>query len=204
MAKDNNKAVSKQEILKPQGAGKARLIAIIMVILAIIIGTRSSLMGLRSEALSYFTDGDPANKLDYGIQYDLDERVKFANHMITVAKRYIGENDAFITNILNDSAKLQKASDPSDKFKYNEQLGADCYALLDYLDKLNLSGSIDINATDEALLIQAWSDLDSANQKMGHSSYNAKAREFNQVLEQFPTNITRLIAFVKPLTLFDY
>ena len=204
MAKDNNKAVSKQEILKPQGAGKARLIAIIMVILAIIIGTRSSLMGLRSEALSYFTDGDPANKLDYGIQYDLDERVKIANHLITVAKRYIDENDAFITNILNDSAKLQKASDPSDKFKYNEQLGRDFNALLDYLDKLNLSGSIDINDTDMELLTESWIDMESANQKMGHSSYNAKAREFNQVLEQFPTNITRLIAFVKPLTLFDY
>ncbi|MBO4359966.1 MAG: hypothetical protein J5822_03720 [Eubacteriaceae bacterium] len=204
MAKDNNKADSSQEILKPQGAGKARLIAIIMVILAIIIGTRSSLMGLRREALSYFTDGDPSNKLDYGIQYDLDERVKFANHMIVVGKRYLGENDAFIANILNDSAKLQKATDPSDKFKYNEQLGADCYALLEYLDKLNLAGSIDINDTDMTLLVEAWVDMESSNQKMGHSSYNTKAREFNAILEQFPTNITRLIAFVKPLTLFDY
>lgn len=204
MAMDNNKAESKQEILKPQGAGKARLIAIIMVVVAIIIGTRSSLMGLRREALSYFTDGDPSDKLDYGIQYDLDERVKFANHMIVVAKRYIGENDAFITNILNDTAKLQKASDPADKFKYNEQLGADCYALLEYLDKLNMAGSIDINETDMDLLVESWIDMESANQKMGHSSYNAKAREFNQILQEFPTNITRLIAFVKPLTLFDY
>jgi len=205
MANDNNKAKGSEKILRAPGEGKARLIAILMVVIAIFIGTRGSLMKLRNEALGYFTDGDPSNSLDYGIQYDLNEKVSFAGHLITISKRYgVDENDSFIKNIKTDCEKLQGNADPNVKFRYNEQLTQDAYALVQYLQDMMDAGEIDITDSDIDLIAGAIVDMESADKRMGHSVYNDKARAFNQTLSAFPTNVTRLIAFVKPLTLFDY
>lgn len=200
MAKDINKKEEKQEILKPVNAGKARLIAALMVVIAIFFGTRSSLMSMRNEALEYFTDGDPAKSLDYGIVYDLEQRVVHAKNVVTIAKRYISSSDAFIKNIETDCEHIEKATEPNKLYKYNEELEKDVYALIDYIDGMK----IDLNETDAEYIVEAYVNFESDNQRIGHSEYNNKAKEFNAILSTFPTSITSKLAFVKPLSLFAY
>ncbi len=202
MAKDNKKAETRQDILKPKGAGKARLISILLIIVAIFIGARTSLGGLRNEALAFFFNGDPSNPLDYGIEYDLQQRVTKAGNLITVAQRYINKNNQTLKDIQTDCDKITKSKEPNEKYKYNEQLTEDCYeliALLNETDIIKEAYSYDFDLVADIVV-----DMESSNQIIGHSQYNQKAKEFNDLLEEFPINITSKLSFIKPLELFAY
>lgn len=201
MAKENKKA-EKQEILKAKGAGKARLISILLIIVAIFIGARSSLGELRAEALDYFFNGDPADSLDYGIEYDLQMRITRAGNLITVAQRYIDEDHSAIKNIKNDCDKISKSTEPNEKYKYNEELTKDCAVLVEILQGTAIIN--DENEVDFDLVVDAIVDMESSNQIIGHSQYNQKAKEFNELLEEFPINFTSKLVFIKPLKLFAY
>ena len=198
MAKDNKKVEKKQDILKAKGAGKARLISILMIVIAIFTGARTSLGQLRQEALDYFFEGDPLNSMDYGIEYDLQQRVTKAGNLITIAQRYIDKDDSAIKNIQTDCDKITKSSEPNEKYKYNEELTADCYALVEILEYT------DISDADVDYLVDIMVDMESSNQIIGHSEYNKKAKEFNELLEEFPINFTSKMTFIDPLELFAY
>lgn len=202
MAKNKEKAENKQNILKAKGSGKARFISILLIIIAIFIGARTSLVELKQEALDYFFNGDPSNSLDYGIEYDLNQRVTKAGNLITVSQRYIDSNDSAIKAVQKDCDNITKSSEPNEKYKYNEKLTEDCYALVEALNKTDIV--LEKNSYDFDLVVDIIIDMDSSNQIIGHSAYNQKAKEFNLLLEEFPINITSKFVFIKPLELFAY
>ena len=196
--KSNVEASSgKKKMLKPKGRTKACLICLLMIILATFIGGRRSLPKLRNEALELFFNGD-GTTLDLGIEHDLEERITLAKRLIVVGGRYFDKDNALLTNITSDCSKISGSNEPNVKYKYNEELTSDCYALVEALDLITLSSD------DENYVVDIMVGMESANQIIGHSSYNSEATEFNRLLEEFPTNIVAKLSFVKPLALFDY
>lgn len=188
---------SKEKMLKPKGRAKACFICIVMIILAVTVGGRRTLPKLRNEALDVFFSGD-GSSLDLGIEHDLQQRITLAKRLVVVGERYFNENDALLTNVTADCSKISGSNEPNVKYKYNKELTSDCYALVEALDLLQLSKD------DENYVVEIMVDMESANQIIGHSSYNEKANDFNKLLEEFPTNIVAKLSFVKPLALFEY
>ncbi len=176
----------------------AIILCVLMIALSIFFGGRMSLNKIRNQALSLFYEGNPDDQFDLGIEYDLERRIAFAGNLVTVAKRYTDSNNALITAVQSACDSLNNASDPSDKYKYNQALTTACNNLSAFLDTQSLS----VNDAKYNTSIKA--DMESANQIIGHSDYNTKAAEFNQILRKFPTNILCKITFVEPLKQFAY
>ncbi len=196
--KENKKeADEKEKMLKPKGRAKACFICLLMIVAAVIVGGRRTLPKLRNEALDLFFNGD-GTSLDLGIEHDLEQRITLAKRLVVVGGRYFDSNDALLTNISSDCSKISSSNEPNVKYKYNEELTSDCYALVAALDLVKLSND------DENYIVEIMVDMEAANQIIGHSSYNEKANDFNKLLEEFPTNLVARLSFVKPLALFDY
>ncbi len=176
----------------------AIILCIIMIVLSIFFGGRISLNKIRNEALSLFYEGNPDDQYDLGIEYDLERRIVFAGNLVTVAKRYTDSGNSLITAVQNACNNLSSAGDPADKYKYNQELTTACNNLSAYLETQDMTDS------DMRYNASVKSDMESANQIIGHSDYNNKAAEFNQLLRKFPTNILSKLTFVSPLKQFAY
>ncbi len=190
-------AKSKNDVLKPKGRAKACAICLVLIVVALFIGGRKSLAPLRSEALDYFYNGD-GTEIDVGIESDLEQRITLAEDLITIGERYFDKDEALLTNITYDCSKISGSTEPNVKFKYNEELTSDCYALVEAMDLLDLTD------TDTELVVETIVNMESSNEIIGHSSYNQKANEFNSLISEFPTSLVAKISFVKLLSLFEY
>ncbi|MFA0814827.1 MAG: LemA family protein [Anaerofustis sp.] len=178
-----------------QSRAAAIFTVLICILLSVFLGGKLSLAPLRADALSVFTDGsDGSGK---GIQYDLDQRIETAANQIAVAERYLSADDAGIASVSDAIFALKNAESPSDKYAANAALTAACTALYDTLNGMSLSEK------DRTYLEGFQTELESANQIIGHSDYNEKAAEFNALIEKFPTGFVALLSGVKALDLYE-
>ena len=172
----------------------AALIMVLMILGGTLYGGHRSLMKLRDEAEAVFYNGVDGDGL--GIQNDLNERVDLAYNMVTVAKRYLPEDNEAVQKVLTARDALAAAEDPEGKNAANRQLTEACIELYEALAGKSLTEK------DEEYRQQIYQDLSSRNDTISHDGYNQVAENFNKTLQRFPANILGSLTGVEKLELF--
>lgn len=175
--------------------GKAWAITLVMVLAATLIGSGTSLRKLRNEAESIFYQGEDQDGM--GIQYDLDQLMEECYSLTVVAKRYLEDSDPMITAVLEARTALEKAKTPPRKHDAAEKLKEVSLALYEHL------GNYPLNERDLKYRNGFYAEITSRFLIIDRSSYNQRAKEFNETISKFPANILRLITFVAPLELYE-
>lgn len=179
----------------------AVLVSIAMVVLSLACFGGSKLKIYRAEVLEIFTEGEEGNELILGVEHDLEKRIEHANDLLAFAGEYLPEDNALMLSVKSAVNELEKAKDPAEKYSANEQLGAACNELNDYV-----YSNCTLKAAHKKYSGRNYflSPLEGDNSRMEDSAalYNSSAEEFNSKLASFPGIVVRLLSFTKPLALF--
>lgn len=176
----------------PRGAMAVMAIAIVC---AIWLGGYLSLRRLYNKVETVFTAGVDGDGL--GIANDLNERIKLAYNLVTVAKKYLSADDGDIRAVLTARDALMEANGIADKYGANVALTE---ATTDLYQKM---GSLSLTDTDARYRVSLFNDLSSRNDTISHDPYNQMALEYNQALEVFPANILKAVTFSRYAPLFQ-
>lgn len=165
----------------------------VLIFLGIFMGLRRPIGNMKEDALVHFY-GDEET---IGIMQDLETKTETAYSLMSVAKKYISENDQLITDLTKACEEVKESDSPEEACKANAKMD-ECYgALKGRLDGMNLSEK-DANYNYSLL-----SQYNSSDMIISHSEYNVLAGEVNDILSRFPTNILSKIAFVGKMELYE-
>lgn len=174
------------------------LVMVLLIAVALPLGVHTSFAKLAEEVEDdYYYDSS-----GFSIYDSIDAREGAAHNLITVANRYTGENAA-LTGLVGEleywvNATENTYSDFARMAAANQSMGEAAQALYDELKNTQLS------ERDQQYPDQLMAQMDSEQDKINRSSYNDKARAYNQSLEAFPVSLLRHLAGVSPLATFDY
>ncbi len=182
------KQVTAKQVYEPdRSEGKRRLIAVLVMVLIILLGTvtaaRNSLEDLRWEAMQVFYSGIRYD--DSSIYDELDNRIAAAGELVELAKTYQLESRPEVKTVQSACENLEQAYSPAGWYEENERLSAACDNLLTVLP------TSDWSEEDRLQIERLTVELQSANERISQSPYNEKAAEFNRILEQFPAKILK-------------
>jgi hypothetical protein len=182
--------------MKAKGKNKgAALVMTVLIVLSVWVGAYRSFSRMYDQVQTVFTAGAEGDGL--GIANDLNERVKLAYNLVTIARKYLSANDAAIADVLKARDALVNAKDISDKYRANVKLTEATTTLYFALGQKQLS------ETDARYRVNLFNDLSSRNDTISHDPYNQKALAYNQALSAFPASILRLITFARTAPLFE-
>lgn len=173
----------------------AWLITLVVVILATIIGAGSSLNKLRLEAENIFYIGE--DKDGTGIQHDLEMIMSDCANLTVVAKRYMDKEHDLITAVQKNREALGAANTPGKKYLEAQSLLHSITELYIYM------GDLPLSEKDKNYRNSLYANINSHNIIISRSTYNQRAREFNNILNHFPANILSVAAFISPLELYE-
>ena len=171
------------------------MIMILMILCGTLIGSHNTLSDMRKEALAVFSNGIRGDGI--GIQGDLNERESIAYNMVTVARRYMPEDNALIVHVLEARNALLKAASVGEKYAADQQLDKAVKGLYDVLSGMNLSQQ------DSRYPGSLYTDFRSRGDTISHDPYHAEATAFNRLLAKFPAGILAGLTGVQPLELFQ-
>lgn len=178
---------------------KRKLIAILlmiaMILVAILGGSYHSLSSMAKDVSAVFYSGE--NKDGLCIQHDLDARADVAINMVSLAKKYLPEQDAAIQAVTQARSELLNARGISEKYRANDEL---TQATTDLYYKLR---ETELAESDQKYPARFYDQLSSYNDTISRDPYNRRAEEFNQVLNTFPANILSAITFVDSAELYN-
>lgn len=181
---------------------KKRLIAVIvmiaLILVALPIGVYSSLEPKRAKADGHYYYDDSG----FAIYQGINEREEAARNLIKIAEKYKEDNHELIEIIDDLDTATSKSentfsNDRGKQAEVNKELGRYAEELADALEK------IDLDERDEKYPKKLIAEMESQQKKIEHSSYNEMAREFNDMMDSFPTNIIGGVVGIKPLELFE-
>lgn len=172
----------------------AALIMVVMIVLSIFGGSYRSLSALRNEAETVFYNG--ANGDGLGIYNDLEKRVALSYNLMTIALKYVDDEEPTLVAVEEAREKLISAGEPEEKYRANLSLTEATTALLSTLEGLALSEK------DETYRIRIQTELKSADDTISHDPYNQYAQEFNSALGTFPANLLGKLMQIHSLSLF--
>ena len=173
----------------------AILIMILMILGSAFLGSRSSLMELRTKAEQVFLLGSEGDGI--GIQNDLEERSAAAYNMTVIARNYLSEGDAVIQAVLEAREELAAAEGPGEKYEADQELET---AVKDLKAKLE---GLELTEKDAPYPQRLYTDFLSRGETISHDPYNSLAADFNEALKEFPANILSRLTGVKELELFS-
>ncbi len=180
-----------KDILKNKSV--AAVICAVLIFLGIFMGVRRPIGNMKEDALVYFYGDEEI----IGIKQDLESKVETAYSLMSVAKKYIAEDDKLISDLTKACEEVRESDSPKKAGKANAVMD-NCYlSLKTALDGKNLSQKdADYN---KSLLSQ----YNSSDMIISHSEYNVLAGEVNETLSRFPANILSKIAFVGKMELYE-
>ncbi|MDR1117279.1 MAG: LemA family protein [Oscillospiraceae bacterium] len=170
-------------------SGAAVFLTALMVIFAMLFGVSSSLGGMRNEAENLFYDG-------MGIEYDLERIIANSHNLLTVAKRYIGEDEQVMRDVADAREALSTAVSPAKKYEAELLLAQSASSLADALEEKRISDK-DLTYVKECRI-----NITSHEMTIASNGYNHAARSFNAELGSFPANILGFFAGLRPLELY--
>jgi hypothetical protein len=181
---------------------KNRVFAIIICALLIVSSIYIGSGGLYKEyksTITFFTEGSDGD--GYGIAYDLEYKVGQAYDLLTVAGRYLDQDDLLMVNLNEAIEEMETAletNDASAAYDANTALNIACDAIDDSLEKKD-----DLSESDIRYLEEIKDELSSRDQIIGHSDYNDLASAFNAMLSKFPTNLVAKLRGIGEIPLFE-
>lgn len=178
---------------------KKWVVAILLLVLVVLASTYfSARQGIAKEVDSvkqaFLTGTDGSG---YSIYTDLQTRASLAHNLRTVALRYLPAEDSRLRDLDAAANRLEGEEHPHAAYEANEALTAAADKVNDALKEATLS------ATDESYRIGIMTDLESYNDTISQSDYNALAREAEEKLSKFPANLLRRITFTGDIEYFE-
>ena len=174
--------------------GIAAAVMVVLIVGGLLIGSHRPLAGLVKEteaALAAGVEGD-----GYGIQGCLDDRAASAYNLVTVARRYLDENDKRVRAVLDARQELADAQTPPQKFAANRKLSEATEELYRELK------TVDLPEKDAGYPDRIHADLLASEDIISRDGYNRAAEECNARLAQFPANILGPLTGVRPVEYF--
>ena len=174
------------------------VVMVLLILLALPLGVNCSFSRLREEVRGnyYYDDGD------YSLYDSIDAREAASSNLITVAEKYTAE-DPELTGLMADLEYWVNVSngcydpDLQEEVEANREMGNAFQALYDRLSQVALE------ERDQKYPGQLLAQMESEQDKIDRSSYNDKARAYNEKLAAFPFNLLRGIAGVPSMATFD-
>ncbi|HOJ10190.1 MAG TPA: LemA family protein [Clostridiales bacterium] len=173
----------------------AWLITLIIIILATVISSGSSLNKLRLEAENVFYIGEDMDGI--GIQHDLEMIMSDCSNLTVVAGRYMDKEHELIKAVLKARDTLGAAKTPGKKYREAQNLLQSAVELYTYI------GDLPLSQKDQDFRRSLYTNMKSHNIIISRSTYNQHAREFNNILSRFPANILSAVSFISPLELYE-
>ncbi|GAB6087434.1 LemA family protein [Alkaliphilus crotonatoxidans] len=173
----------------------AQILTTIIVIFTILIGFRSSMGKLRTQAESIFYLGEEQNGV--GIQQDLEAIMAECYNLTVVAGRYLEKDDARIQAVMDKREALSQAKTPDTKYDAVQELIFSSEELYRALEPLPLSDR------DQGYRNGFLAEINSRQLIIERSSYNEYAIAYNKKLKAFPANILKIVTSVAPLELYE-
>lgn len=170
------------------------IIMIAAIIFSVLYGSHRSLSAESSRVESAFYNGVDGD--GFSINNDLSIRAGESLNLVTIAKRYLGEDDPSIKAVRDAVSRLNEADDTSGKLDANQKLTKAYTALSDKL------AALDLSAKDEEYRRGIIDELNSRNDIISHDGYNKMAENFNAKLGAFPANILSRLTGIRPFELF--
>lgn len=182
------------QMLRNQGA--AVLITLAIVAFSVLFGSNFSLNRLREQAENVYSFGEDGS--GQGIESDISDIAQSGENQITVAQRYLDENDALIAAVRSGVDGYSDAYGPDAQFDAEQ-------AMLQAIRALDtrLRAETAVSADDKVHLDRIIADVEAAHTMIGRSTYNEYARQFNEELSSFPANVLGAVAGTKPLEYFE-
>ena len=167
----------------------AILIMVVVILASGLLGCRRSLLSERKSAEDLFYSGE-------SIQNDLEYIGATAGNLKTIALRYMDADDLLITDLNDARSALTSAKSISEKYEAAQRLFDAVTNVHDALDPNKM------NSTDKSFRASLYDDIKSAMQRISHSDYNDKAREFNELLEHYPAKLIADVVGIEPIQLY--
>jgi len=155
------------------------LLMAVMMAASVFIGSWRVLSGLENRLENAFVSGVEGD--GFSIQKDLDTVYQKSHEIMTVAQRYLGEDNGLISAVAADRELLNRASSPAEKYTA-------CQELLESVKSLYYS-VLAPSEKDETLLKMAYTDITSAADTMKLDGYNSLVLEYNSTLSGFPVGL---------------
>jgi len=151
------------------------------------------LNNLKSAASDIFYNGVDGDGL--GIQRELNHRVEYAFNLLTVAGRYIPDDDAVRQTAAARDALINSAG-VAEKSENNLRLTEAVTALYARLGQEKLSDQ------DARYRENLYTEIKARNNIISNDGYNKEARAFNQKLDVFPASVIKAFKLATELPQF--
>lgn len=174
------------------------LVMALLILIALPLGVHTSFTRLREEVAWEFY-GDDAG---FAIYDSIETREDAAHNMVTIAEKYTNQYPQLV-DLASELEYWATASERSYSDTYqeeaeaNRQMSAAAQALYQELR------SVQLEERDLIYPDQLMAQMESEQDKIDRSSYNDKARAYNEKLSAFPFNLLRGIAGVPSMATFD-
>ena len=179
-----------------ENKGLSVLIMIVLIAGGFWLGGYKSLSGLYGDVEKVFFTGEEGDGIC--IENDLSERASDAVNLVTVARKYVGEN-AEVKRVSDAAASLSVSSadkDIAQRLSADKEVENAVTALYRSLEDAGLSEK------DEAYRQRLYADFNSRGDTISHDPYNGYAQSFNRTLTGFPANLIAAVTPVKEAVIF--
>lgn len=174
---------------------------VIMIVMGTLIGSHNSLSRLSNKAENIFYAGE--NKDGLSIQSDLDKRSELARNLVTVASAYLPQDTVALTAVTSAREELKNATSIKEKAKANKTLDEAVFNLYSLLDTEGITENEKLINNFSKNPTRIYTEFKSFGDTIKHDKYNEYAKEFNNILSSFPSNMLSKATFIKPLELFQ-
>lgn len=179
--------------------GVAILVMVLLIAIALPLGVHNSVKPLKSKAEGEFSYDDSG----FSITQAVWDREECADNIVKVAEKYKEHDDSLVImiddleRVVNRTKNIYGIDRVGELAAANKEIDAPANEIVEHI----LSMDKVTDADSKALKAQQ-TQMTSMQAQISHSSYNKSAQEYNDRLEQFPVNVLKYVAFLKPLDLF--
>ena len=162
---------------------------IFVIIFSILFGSHRTLTSMKEDLTTLFYQG--LDNDGYGIQNDLERVIDSSSRLLSIASIYTRDSDVNLVDEVSDAQlALINADSIHSKYLAYQQLDTLIDQLYYVLDDYPL------NEAHKIAIRTLYYEISEAKDKIGHNLYNTQADQFNQTLDNFPTNVLRKLTFI--------
>lgn len=180
----------KKEKIKGRAAAIIGMVA--LMLLSVPVGATVSLTREKNKALEPYNGSGSSETL----LIDMENGSGEAADLVTLAKKYLSADDAQISAVQRAREALNAAETPPEQSEALSTLTASFNVLADALDMLELTEK------DKTYLDGITADYNMYLDYISRNDYNARATEFNELLEASPMQPIASLVGIDTLELF--
>lgn len=184
--------MKKKEKIRVKGRAAAIISMVLLIVISVPLGMGFSLVRERNKVTEhYFGSNDT-----YGLLEDLSGCTTEASNLVTLSGKYLGADDAKLTEVRSAAGRLETAQSPSEK------AGAYSTLTISFNSLYNELCGMELSEQDSEYLEAIYSDYYMYVDLVSYSDYNIKVANFNETFRNAPGRRLAELMGVKELEPF--